>query len=973
METKELEVSTAQGGETVVKKNFGAKLGEFFDRNYALFFAPIIVLVIYLTALMQNNVYPFSDQYTSASYDLSAQICPFIEHLFDVIDGRSSLFYTYAIAGGADVYGTFAYFFVSPFSFLFLILGDTMVARACTFVMAAKLATMAVAGAWFAKKVFQNIPDYLCIAIGVVYTYCGYTFVSNTYINWMDFLIYLPFCAGAFKHFIQTGKFLPFSILVACCIYTCFSIASFSLFIAFPIVIAYVVLCVEKEKRNKTLAYACLAFVVAIVIALPILVPSLLAYLNSGRSSGGIFENLYYGLTMSNGEYISVNSSSFFEKYETSLYRKLAYVLSDSIFLLLTFAWFCKKDFKERFVKFMLLAGALTLIPVIVDESMLLLNMGSYMSYAHRFGFLNALYFLGGACLCIDEAFAAQKAKAENAAKPALVLEEEVGEQTENDGDMVEAKETVEAKFQWTAKYTWTTVFAVVGALVVGFLLWFMYNDHYKGKAFWELLGMTSDEIKGISGFSAKFAHSLGGLEVIVVLFIAVAIVAGVGFLLFYKKKIGLRTLSIVLLVVVGAQVLFYNNQLVIGNRSEQHVKMDDYTTLSRQLNEMEEEENGYLPYFRIKDYGRIVSKDSTTNERTDCITANIPFMADSNSFSVFSSVIESKNFTVLNLFGYLSNVKNNLKSVHWQQLNKDGTEKNPNRNGSEEFGDAFLGYKYFFVKKNQLSTVNKLGYAEKVMVEDENGNKVHLSAGKDSETYYMYENTLVFPSAYVLPKGSFTFAKSNINNSSHRKANQAALYEFLRGKTLEDMQEVTGSSSSEYVTVETTRELSEYLWDRAADVRVGKAEITATVTSTEEGGGYLFMNFVASTGYTVTVNGKEVELVGNDLEFLCVPLDEGENVVKFTYTSPYAKYTFVSIAASVVLLAAIWLVLNKTKVMQYCENVIAWAGIVVAIAVVVFFMVYPTIVFVSKWLLLAETYIREKIEAGVVHWFLRL
>lgn len=49
----------------------------------------------------------------------------------------------------------------------------------------------------------------------------------------------------------------------------------------------------------------------------------------------------------------------------------------------------------------MLAAGIATLVPVVVDESMLLMNMGSYMSYALRFGFLNALYFLGGACLAL--------------------------------------------------------------------------------------------------------------------------------------------------------------------------------------------------------------------------------------------------------------------------------------------------------------------------------------------------------------------------------------------------------------------------------------------------------------------------------------------------------------------------------------------------------------------------------------------
>jgi hypothetical protein len=37
-----------------------------------------------------------------------------------------------------------------------------------------------------------------------------------------------------------------------------------------------------------------------------------------------------------------------------------------------------------------------------VDEVMVVMNMGSYMSYALRFGFLNALYFLGGACLCLE-------------------------------------------------------------------------------------------------------------------------------------------------------------------------------------------------------------------------------------------------------------------------------------------------------------------------------------------------------------------------------------------------------------------------------------------------------------------------------------------------------------------------------------------------------------------------------------------
>ena len=108
---------------------------------------------------------------------------------------------------------------------------------------------------------------------------------------------------------------------------------------------------------------------------------------------------------------------------------------------------------------------------------------------------------------------------------------------------------------------------------------------------------------------------------------------------------------------------------------------------------------------------------------------------------------------------------------------------------------------------------------------------------------------------------------------------------------------------------------LGKDLWTRAAEVQVGAGEITATVTAEE--GEYLFLNFVASKGYTVTVNGKKAELIDNDLHFLSVALEEGENVVKFSYSSPYIKYFAAGIAAAVVALLAVALIVKKTKFMQ--------------------------------------------------------
>ena len=160
-----------------------------------------------------------------------------------------------------------------------------------------------------------------------------------------------------------------------------------------------------------------------------------------------------------------------------------------------------------------------------------------------------------------------------------------------------------------------------------------------------------------------------------------------------------------------------------MGNASTQHVKVGHYQEISAVLNEREED------YFRVKDVN-------------DKLTACVPFSGNANSFSVFSSVIDKDNFATYQLFGYLGNGKNSFKSGH-------NTSKS---NRSDEFGDSFMGYKYFLCYVNpsssktveeQLETVEKnKPYLQKVMETNEKGETVHLKRGD----FYVYENTIVFP-----------------------------------------------------------------------------------------------------------------------------------------------------------------------------------------------------------------------------------
>ena len=160
-------------------------------------------------------------------------------------------------------------------------------------------------------------------------------------------------------------------------------------------------------------------------------------------------------------------------------------------------------------------------------------------------------------------------------------------------------------------------------------------------------------------------------------------------------------------------------------------------------------------------------------------------------------------------------------------------------------------------------------------------------------------------------------------------------------------MKEETGSRSAEFVTPETARELSDYLQSKSAEIVVEAGTITAKTTAEE--GEYLFLNFVASTGYEVRVNGKKATLEDNDLHFLCVKLEAGENEVVFTYRSPYISYALMGAAGTIVGLLALALVVKKTRIWQNLSPVIAWTGIALAGGVVAFFFLFTTITWLVK------------------------
>lgn len=898
----------------------------------------LFIFIVFSIALFSNRVYPFGDN-IMASYDMLAQIVPFIEHLFDVFDGKSSLFYSTAIGGGADVFGTLCYCLISPFTWLFLLFGKGGAYYGVSIVLPLKLIAIGFSALYFLNKIFPSLKKSTKIILALLYAYCGYVFVANTYINWLDLLIYLPFVAIGFKKIVSGGKITYFAISYALMIYTCFSLASFAMIIVFMIAALYVFL--VSANKKSTFVKICLAFLISVAIALPVLVPSFACYLNSERSTY-LFDNLNSKID------------------STHLYRKFTYVVKDAIFLFLTLAYFIKNGVKRPIDRFLLAAGVLILIPVVIDESCNLLNFGSYLGYALRFGFLNSFYCFFVAAKYLSD-LGEEKSVLHKATKKQNIL--------------------------------YGALIVLSATLVV---LYLIFSD--------QIIGLIDKIYKSFDGestysFYSLFAHALGGLEYVGPLAVLIAIFLSITLFCYRKKAVSVKIIALAICVLVTANLSFDSYALVRGNQTTT-TRYDQYNKMTALI----AEKNPTDEFFRIKD-------------TTDALTADVGLTTHTNSFAVFSSVVDSKNFTATDFFRYSGNGINSAKSANGLFL-----------------GDMLMGYKYFY----HYQSGDDDEYANRV-------DRPYLEKLDYTEqsNFTAYENLAVFPTAFKVKSGDLTFDGSNYAEKLNK------LHAFLGG-TGNLCDEYTLNINDEYDTavedlgdgvfkisahIETKRsywfmttnfpesydlyycKTSEYDADSARQLLPGqdiyldyyKARYASYVVTIKDESGtltkedvakyckyygvqvstvydptdddkevydvvtenkvdlaitngntftlnvdsvgdeYLFLSFVKLDGHSVTINGANAEFVENDLDFMIVKLNSGANNVVIKYTSPYVKLAVFGLIAALFVISVVFVIIKNAKIYNVLESVIYVLGVTLFVAVLGFFILLPVGAFISK------------------------
>ena len=877
----------------------------FLRKNYSYFAAAAIIIIFFAVSQALFDIFPFGSA-VMASYDQLAQVCPYLEHYFSVLDGTSGLFHTFYVGRGMDVFGILAFSSVSPFTFLFLVAGRYGSLKMVSFVLPLKAVCSAITSAWLIKKRFKNVPEYVVSAFGVLYALGGYFYVSNTYMNWVDLMIYMPILVDGFIKFAEGKGIKTLAVSLALCIYTCFSITCFSFFLIFPICILYILICVKSGEKTKKAAELAMAFALAIATALPLLVPSLYAYLKAGRNTG-MFDKVFDVKIID---------------YE-HLYRKFTYILVDGAFIFLSIKHFARGLKKDKTTLFLFVAVCVSLFPCVIDESMLLLNFGSYNSYALRFGFLTGILFFVTAARETNEIFKAPRE---------------------------------------SVKSVKTGIFTAICILLSGVAALSL------ARLFNYILNGKFEENKAFASYFPAFAHSEGGLEGTAILFGITVVVFTAVTLLFKFRLINIRGGAAVACVVAIACSSFNVAALVKGDRqggSYENIKR--YAEINSEITERYGDK-----YARIKSYDYYVS-------------ANSPIMARYYACGLFSSMADEKNLYLPALFKYRGNGTNSSRSngggvlsdallgydyVVYKKADKSNAI-------SSVLTETDITVGPYTVYRNTLA------FPVAALITGETGEDGDLNPVEKIEKIYEYlsggergleELPLKFTEdegnvkvTYTIPANSEYWQYNDFPSemrvkflNSKNPIPEYGAYQYLesggtRSVTLTSELSALSAKDVEahFHVAAITRSKIELLRDKlkakAVNYDLGRNEIIIPDKIIAERGEKLYLGFADIEGYKITVNGKDVKPEENFADFIVIPLVEGENEVKIKYVSPYFKYIAAGLIFGFVSAAAIIVLRRKENIYSKLEKAIGVAAYAVAAGAALFFAAFPLGIYIVK------------------------
>ena len=185
----------------------------FFKKNTLYFTAFGIPVFILILIYVFRGVFPFGDNCYLRS-DMYHQYITFLAALQDKLKNGESLLYSWDIGGGVNFVALFAYYLATPINWLTVLFPQKYLIELLSAFMIFKTGLCGVTFSYYLSKK-HNTKNIAIAAISVFYALSGYMCSYNWNVMWLDCIVLFPLIILGLERLIKEGKGILYCITLA--------------------------------------------------------------------------------------------------------------------------------------------------------------------------------------------------------------------------------------------------------------------------------------------------------------------------------------------------------------------------------------------------------------------------------------------------------------------------------------------------------------------------------------------------------------------------------------------------------------------------------------------------------------------------------------------------------------------------------------------------------------------------------------
>ncbi len=180
---------------------------------------PVAILVVCLALVGE---YPFGDiRLLGEDYDIAYQYANLLAWLQNVLLGDADLLYSQGKSLGGNMFATYSYYVASPLNLLLVFFPQGDIEDFYFFVRLLRTALCGITIAVFVRRRLPNVRRPLVLALAICYALCQYNIIQATNVMWLDAPILIPLVALGVYRFVIEGRMKLFIVALALSIWSC--------------------------------------------------------------------------------------------------------------------------------------------------------------------------------------------------------------------------------------------------------------------------------------------------------------------------------------------------------------------------------------------------------------------------------------------------------------------------------------------------------------------------------------------------------------------------------------------------------------------------------------------------------------------------------------------------------------------------------------------------------------------------------